>query len=379
MDSMAGRLPTRGELLWLGCGLAACVVATAVFSCAPEVLLRRPIPLSAAYRAKSHDPFADTQTVTEDLPGERSHSAKLTPRVFGAVLLAAARVTGQHPYLPATLFGFVFLLSGLVVGQRLTSERMLGLTLGLTYAGLYAAADCFSMNLGPKPFDGVALGLVGLVTMALPHPWLTAATAFLALWTDERAAVALGLVAVLVAAWPAASGRQRASMWAALLAAAIAYAITRAATALACGWAPPDFSDVLVLRGSRPTPIATYLVTYWNIGAWLCCEGAWCLVGFAIWRLWQTGRTFFAAVFAAAAVAAVASCFVVLDVSRAASYAFPLIPAAYAVLAADPEGRRLLLPLAAAAAGITLLAPNFEVVIGYTVRYILPLLPRLLS
>lgn len=379
MDAMAGRFSTLDDWRWLGGGLAACVVATAVFSCAPELLIGRPIPLTPAYEAKSHNPFADTTTVPEPRPGERSHSAKLTPRVFGAMLLAAARMTGQHPYLPATVFGLVFLLSGLVVGKRLTGGRTLGFTLGLTYAGLYAAADCFSMNLGPKPFDGVAIGLLGLVTMALPHPWLTATTAFLALWTDERAAVALGLVALLVAAWPAASGRQRAGMWAALAAAAIAYAITRAAAALACGWAPPDFSDVLVLRGSRPTPVATYLATYWNIGAWLCCEGGWCLVGFAIWRLWQTGRTFFAAVFAAAAVAAVASCFVVLDVSRAASYAFPLIPAAYAVLAADPDGRRLLPPLAAAAAGITLLAPNFEVVVGYTVRYILPLLPRLLA
>lgn len=379
MDSTLGRFPTRDDWPWLAGGLVTCVVATVVFSCAPVLLLGRPTALSAAYQAKSQNPFTDTTTVAEPLPGERSHSAKLTPRVFGSILLAAARATGQHPYLPASLFGLVFLLSGLVVGTRLTGDRWLGLALGLTYAGLYAAADCFAVNLGPKPFDGIAIGLVGLVTMMLPHPGLMATAAFLALWTDERTAVALGLVAVLIAAWPDASPRQRQKLWAALATAVLAYAISRAVTAIACGWAPPDMSDVLVLRGPRAAPIATYLATYWNIGTWLCCEGAWCLVGVAIWRLWQTGRKPFAGVFGAAAIAAVASCFVVLDVSRASSYAFPLIPAAYAVLAADTDGRRMLPVLAAAATGTTLLAPNFEVVIGYTVRYIQPLLPRLLS
>ena len=53
------------------------------------------------------------------------------------------------------------------------------------------------MNHGAKPFDGVALGLVGATMLAIEIPWLLGLFAFLACWTDERAVVALGLIGLI--------------------------------------------------------------------------------------------------------------------------------------------------------------------------------------
>ena len=67
----------------------------------------------------------------------------------------------------------------------------------------------------------------------------------------------------------------------------------------------------------------------------------------------------------------------VLDVSRASSFAFPLIPLAYVFLKQTGFSPRELRILAGGGALVSLLAPNFEVIAGITVKWLVPLPPML--
>ena len=69
---------------------------------------------------------------------------------------------------------------------------------------------------------------------------------------------------------------------------------------------------------------------------------------------------------------AISACLVVLDTSRVAAFAFPVIVIALAVLEnyrSETELRRIF----GAAAMVSLLAPNFEVIAGVTVKWLPPL------
>ena len=125
------------------------LTATLLFSCMPAVLLDGPLwgdtearsgafPLPPAYQIKANQPLADTANLQFPVdPGVQSHGAKLTPRVLSAACLYLARLCSVHPYLPASLGGCLYLLSGVIVGYRITKDRQLALGILLMSAGAH--------------------------------------------------------------------------------------------------------------------------------------------------------------------------------------------------------------------------------------------------
>ncbi|MGB7326999.1 MAG: hypothetical protein WBD31_19140 [Rubripirellula sp.] len=305
------------------------VVAMAgLFSCSPAVFFYLPSSLPPAYQLKSVSPLADTAPLTiPDDPGERSHGAKLTPRLTGSILLFASTKLGFHPYIPATLGGLIYLLCGITVAYRLTGDRVTAIAMGALLAGLYASNACFSMNFAPKPFDGVALGMIALTIMTMNRPWLMGVAAFLAIWSDERAIVSLGLIGLLILAsnqfaW--AKSLRRISV---LVVAMIVYAISRSIVSASMNWASADTSMLGEnLVGS---------LTLAQMAAWSCFEGGWIVVLLAVWVGYRSGNWMQAGLISAAAVASIASCLIVLDITRASAFAFPLVFVALACLSND--------------------------------------------
>lgn len=299
--------------------------AALLFSCSPAVWFFRPLDLPPAYQLKSEQPFADTAPLQVPAdPGERSHGAKLTPRLFGSVLLFVASVLSLHPYLPATIGGCLLLLAGVVVGYRVTGDRLTAVGIASLMAGLYSVNACFSMNFAPKPFDGVALGMVALTMMLMDRPWLFLMAAWLACWCDERAMVSLGLVGVMVMLLSDLDIKSRQARCGFLIGSIVAYVCSRKIASILCGWTSPDMS----MLGDNLLATSSFA----QLAAWTCFEGGWIPILLALWISWKRGMPIVGGVLAIAALAAVLSCLIVLDISRAAAFAFPLIFAAFAFL-----------------------------------------------
>ena len=77
--------------------------ATLVFSLVPAVIAFPDMELPPAYKLKSESPLSDTTELTvPEHPGERSHGAKLTPRIVSSLCLSGATKLSLHPYWPAS-------------------------------------------------------------------------------------------------------------------------------------------------------------------------------------------------------------------------------------------------------------------------------------
>lgn len=305
--------------------------AALLFSCVPAVFLdglawhKAYPPLPPAYELKAEQPLADTAELTiPDDPGARSHGAKLTPRVLSASCLFLAKQLNLHPYLPASLGGCLFLLSGIIAGYRITGDRNIAVGTSLILAGLYVSNACFSMNFEPKPFDGVAIGLVALTLILIDRPILFTGCAFLACWTDERAIISLvliGMTALLLVNMEMKVRQNRCWM---LFGAILSYVISRKILETIANWSPADFS---MLGENLLTSTA-----YFQLAGWSCFEGAWILLAMAIWKNWKNRSILASLGILVAALGCVGSCLIVLDVSRASCFAFPLIFTALASL-----------------------------------------------
>ncbi|MAI35509.1 MAG: hypothetical protein CBE00_12800 [Planctomycetaceae bacterium TMED240] len=280
-------------------------------------------PLPPAYELKADQPLADTAelTIPED-PGARSHGAKLTPRVFSAGCLFIVKQLNLHPYLPASLGGCLFLLSGIISGYSITGDRKLALGVSLILAGLYASNACFSMNFEPKPFDGVAIGMVAVTLMLINRPILFSASAFLTCWTDERAIMSLVLIGITVFLLINMDTKVRQNRGWMLAGAILSYIISR--KLLEAIWSPTDLS---MLGENLLTSTA-----YFQLAGWSCFEGAWILLAMAVWKSWQNRSPLVSFGIVIVALGCIGSCLIVLDVSRASCFAFPLIFAALASL-----------------------------------------------
>lgn len=359
---MKAAVYTAQRLWWIWYLLLA-LVAFAVFTRPVAVLTGQEAKLTAAYEFKAQHPFADTSKLsTGEHPGTQSHGAKLTPRLVGSILLYWTRNFSWHPLLPATIFGFAFLLSGIWVGYQVTGDRLVGLFLALTYAGLYAAAACFSDNWNPKPFDGIAIGLLGLTMLSMKRLWILASLSFLACWTDEKCIVSLVLIAFFVFAWPAFDRRSALYRCLTIAASIGIYFITRLLLSIALDWGVPDLSGVGI------TPRLAILV--WQLAAWTCFEGGWISIIMAAVLL-RTHRDYFRLCsFLGLVALAIIACLLVADVSRTSSFAFPLIPVSYALLKRYGVSPRELRILSGTGAAISLLAPNFEIIAGMTVTWL---------
>lgn len=312
--------------------------ATLSFSCMPAVFLdglawnEAYPPLPPGYELKADQPLADTTELTIPAdPGARSHGAKLTPRVFGAGCLFVAKKLNLHPYLPASLGGCLFLLCGIITGYRITGDRNIAVGTSLILAGLYVSNACFSMNFEPKPFDGIAIGLVALTLMLIDRPILFTGCAFLACWTDERAIMSLvfiGMTALLLVNMDKNARQNRCWM---LIGAILSYVISRKLLGGIANWSPADFS----MLGENLLTSTTYS----QLAGWSCFEGAWILLAMAIWTSWQRRSPLVSLSILILVLGCVGSCLIVLDVSRASCFAFPLIFTALASLTSEVQNQ----------------------------------------
>ena len=334
-----------------------------LFTCSPAVLIKKDLSLPPAYALKAQHPFADTARIAVPQgAGERSHGAKLTPRLVGSFMLWATNKASLHPYLPATIFGLIFLLSGILVSHHITEDRIVGLFTGLLFSGLYATSACFSVNWTPKPYDGIAIGLLGVALLLVKRPWLLSFIAFLSCWTDERAALALWFIAAVIVVWPSMSPQAKRKRYIALGAAVVAYLITRMIMAKALGWASPDIG----LIGIDPLLSASVF----QLAAWSAFEGGWIVIAYALWLLLQRKSYVHLSLITASLSVAILSSLLVLDVSRSAAFSFPLILASLAILKNGGLSCRELRYITGIAAGIALLAPNFEIITGVAIRWL---------
>lgn len=144
----------------------------------------------------------------------------------------------------------------------------------------------------------------------------------------------------------------------------MAYGLTRWLMARLLSWQTPD-SNLM-------TPSFKWGFSFAQLAIWITYEGGWILVGAAAWELTRIpmskGRLL---LFLGAVVLSCLTGLVVLDTSRVAAFSFPLLLAALAILSRSltrGELRRMLMW----AAGLTVLAPNFEVIIGMAVKWLPP-------
>ena len=360
---------------WLIKCLVLLVFCALFFTCVPVFLQPKP-ELPPAYELKSHHPFADTSQLTiPPQEGERLHGHKLTYRIFGSILLWITAKLSLHPYLPSFLGGCFLLLSALLLGNKLTKDRLTGLLLGLMYAGLYAISACLSVNHAPKPFDGVALGLIGMAAAMIDRPYLLFLFSLSGCWTDERSIFAILYIVLLVQASGLFDLRGRVVRFVALFSSILAYLVTRLVVAAIFDWSIWDRGDIGMSSIRQALPYSGWAV-------WTSFEGGWILVAVSLWSLWKRKKPVWIASFLGLLFLSLASAFVLFDTSRAVSFSFPLIAVGLALLKAHGYRLDRLQELTAAGAIITLLAPNFEVIAGVMLKWLPPtsmwLLNRLL-
>ena len=355
---------TAGRYWHFKC-LIIILLAVLIFTCTPSLLQKENYPLPPAYALKAEKPFADTTHLTiPEHSGERSHGAKLTSRLFGSVLLWITTKLSWHPYLFATIFGFLFLLSGIVVSYYISKDRIVGFFTGILFSGLYASSACFSVNWTPKPFDGVAIGLLGAALIAVPKPWLFSILAFLSCWTDERAILGILNIGVVILLWPSMSKQAKRLRCALLVGAIVAYLFSRMIIASALGWASPDLGFV----GEN----TVYAFSFLQLGVWSVFEGGWIIVVYSLWLLMQKPNHFRFSIFLISICISIFSSLLVLDVSRSLAFSFPLIFGSIAILQGSGLGIHEMRYFTGVSAGISVLAPNFEIIVGIAVKWLPP-------
>jgi tetrahydromethanopterin S-methyltransferase subunit F len=345
---------TSGPIWWLKAWVVSLVAAFA-FSCVPAVWMYENPELPPAYELKRQDPLADTSKLTiPEHPGERSHGAKLTPRVFGAWMLHLSAKISNHPYWAATLGGLLFLLAGVLVGKKLTDDRISGLLCGFLFAGLYTSNACFSVNHGPKPFDGIAIGMVALTLLLMDIPWLMGVAAFFACWTDERAIVALVLIGCLIHVRLRHTKGANVMPTLVLVASVAAYVVSRVFMGRLYQWNPSDVSMI------GDNLLASF--SYAQMAAWTALEGGWMLAAALVLAMSRCEMRGDLVRLVVAGISAIATCIMVLDISRATAFIFPWIlglVAGIRSLEDDPQRMRRLLGFAAV---VSLVASNVEII-----------------
>lgn len=348
---------------WVVKSLALAFICGLFFSYAPSVVVHRNVKLPPAYELKADQPFADTSQLNEPAHEvERLHGAKLTPRITGSILLWVSNQASFHPYLPASLFGFIFLTSGIVVAYQITGDRVSGCLMGLLFAGLHASSACFSINWMPKPFDGVAIGLLGLSAACRSRPWFLFLLCFAACWTDERAIQGMLFLAVLFHAWPNDENVLRYRPLFILGGAVAMYLATRLFIAMALGWRSPDMNLM-----SPPMKLA---VSFAQLAAWTSFEGGWLIIGSALLMMARAKAYVRLGVLSCAIVLAIAASLIVLDTSRVGAFSFPLVLAALAHLQHAKLPSSQIRQILGFSSIITLLAPNYEIIVGVAVKWL---------
>lgn len=238
--------------------------------------------------------------------------------------------------------------------------------MGLLFAGLYASSACFSINWMPKPFDGVAIGLIALSAELRDKPWWPFLTSFLACWTDERAIQSIIFLAVLFHAWPCAEKDRCYRPLLIMGGSVLAYFVTRSLVALALGWHSPDMNLL--------SPPFALVLSFAQLAMWTAFEGGWIIIGSAVLIMVLTKEYLRLGFLVCAILVAIANSLIVLDTSRVGAFSFPLILAALAQLHRAGMPSSQIHQILAFSAAITLLAPNYEIIVGVAIKWLPPML-----
>ena len=296
-------------------------------------------------KMKVDDPWFD---YTRVFPAE-SNQAK---RNFRIAVPLAAHLTGFGvAAVPAVRFTLqaVLLVGLLLAAERASGDRIAALAAALAVAGTYVGTSVWMDEWGW--FDNCAQAFMVLALVAR-RPALAFAAVLAAAFTDERALIAVPLIA-LFHAW---TGGRRGLAWAPV-AAVPAYLLLRLILGL-----------VLRIR-TASAGIGTLDMVLPNLrvsalGIWASLEGGWLIVVAAALAAAGCGKGRRALWLIAATIVPIAASILVIDFSRSASYAFPAILAGLALWAGLSGGgaavpaRARIRRWTAVAALVSLLSPN---------------------
>jgi len=350
---------------WQIYSLALAYFAMVVFTCAPSVMVSSELELPFAYQLKADNPLADTAAIfMNPKDGESYHGYKLSPRIFGSSLLLASQAFNLHPYLPATIFGLLYLLSGIIVSYQITQNKRIAFYMGLLFAGLPAASTSFAVTWMPKPFDGIAIGLVALSIMVRNKPYLLAASGFLACWTDERSILGLFYLMVLsLIESRKQPGRSQLYKLAPILISIFLYAISRLFLSQLLDWKSPDTSYMTL-------DLSSWL-GFAQLAAWVPFEGSWILIISALAACGSS--THMRLLLSSLVILPLFTVFLALDLTRSTAFCFPAIFIFLHTLWQSNQQEKVP-QMVVLAATLTLLSPNSEVIVNSIVRWIPSLL-----
>jgi hypothetical protein len=296
-------------------------------------------------KLKVDNPWFD---YTRAFPAE-SNQAKRNFRITVPIL---AHATGFGiKAVPAVRFTLqaVLIICLLLAAERACGDRVAALAAALAVAGTYVGTSVWMDDWGW--FDNCAQALM-LLALALRRPFWVCAAVVAAAFTDERALIAVPLIA-LFHAW---TGGRRGLVCSPVVAIP-AYLLARLLVGVAFGIATTS-AGIATVDMILPNLRVSML------GAWSSLEGGWLLVAIACLVAVRAGNRRAAIYLLIAAAAPVAASVLVIDFSRSASYAFPATLAALALWAGQSAAggttvdRASLRRWAAIAAALSLLSPN---------------------
>lgn len=285
-------------------------------------------------------------------PGAHDPASHAAKTAFRLVAPSLAHLLGLGPAglkLLEVCCGLLLFVLVAVAAERTSGERRLAVLTTLLVASCFMGITAFVEHRGF--FDGVAL--LGLaLACAWRNPLAVLMGVSLACWTDERGALAAGLVALLhFSEAPAEAGAKRA-LDPCCLAVALALGLYGAGRA----WLAARYGLQTPLAGTG----AHYLVRQLNnlpLGLWTGLEGGWLLVLAAGVSLWRAGRRALLGCAVLAGGLVIGAAFSVWDITRSMIYLLPALFLALRLLREhEPAPARL--TLCRVAFLLSLLWPN---------------------
>lgn len=286
------------------------------FSFCPAFLEPAPEWPRAEYDLKIQDPLLDMSTV----PHSDTHGPKLTPRLLGPLICHALGLDAVGAVALSSLANLGTLSMLWWFCRRREGLDLATTTLCVTAAGSIYAGCLGFLDMRTYPFDGLAIFLITLgALLAGRSTWGLGVAFFLALWTDERAILAIPAYFLLQIspAQPAHPWRTYASIVANLGVAGLAYGLCRMSIAALLEWQLPMDQVGLSILGQNlnSLPLATTLLF----------EGWWLLLLFFFYQQVYQRQNGVALLFGLGAVGALLLSFTVIDLSRSTAFLFPLI------------------------------------------------------
>lgn len=253
---------------------------------------------------------------------EGSHEAKLAFRLVPPLLLRVSGLSVEGYYVVQALMG-VATLAGLAwLFHRNGFPRRTALLLLVALSFTYVGAVWF---LDTQPyFDAIAASAL-VAAMCVSHPAVVFLGGSIAMWTDERALLSLGVVALFhlhrrtpVAAW---------AVGAAVAAYAVGRLVLGARYGLSTGQADIGPRVLFDYWSGMPLPLV------------LALEGLWVALIASYWRALRRAQWLVVAAGALTA-ASLGVSIMVNDVTRSTVYALPGVVFALLQLLDEPEDRR---------------------------------------